>query len=134
MKIREVVLETDLPEISRWFEKRRWPQPPIDGIGPDFGLICEQDGVSIACCFIYLTGRAIAFIEWCGTNPDVDQAIATTGFSAIIEHMKRMCEVSQEPKIRALHLNTKNKLFASHLESNGFKREDGFVRMLWTSK
>lgn len=133
MKIREVDIEKDLETIAKWFENRKWPQPSVEGIGPSLGLICELGDIPIACCFIYLTSRSIAFIEWCGTNPNVTQNIATAAFGALLDHIKQMAAVSK-PEIKALSLVTKNKMFASHLESNGFKREDGFIRMLWTSK
>lgn len=132
MIIREAK-DTDITAISEWFEKRRFPQPVIEAIAPSFGLIAEQDGVQIACVWVYTTGRSIAFMEWMATNPMFPQDFCNAALDAILEHLKQMCKVS-EPKIRALCLHTRNKSLAFHLESKNFKKEDKYMRLMWTLK
>lgn len=134
MIIREIDKEKDLPEIARWFENRKWPMPVVQDIGPGFGIMAEEDGVGYACVWAYLTGRSIAFLDWCGTNPSVGDREGVTALDECFMHLKRMCEMS-EPKIRALSMVTKNRFIANHLEARmGFRKEEDCFRLLWTAK
>lgn len=127
------ITASDIPTIGKWFEKRKWPLPAIEAIGPDFGVIAEEDGVPVACIHAYLTGRSVAFIEFCGTNPDVSSQTGMIAFDRLIQHFKKMCDHST-PKIRALCLYTQSEQLAARFKKNGFKTEEKYHRALWTLK
>jgi hypothetical protein len=133
MEIREIQADRDLEEIARWFLNRKWPYPVIENIGPGFGLIAEEGEVKYACAWIYLTGRGIAYIDWLATNPDVDRKIGAESLNSLVERIKELAKVF-EPEIKALCFFTKNKALASQMEFNDFRKEEGYSRLLWTSK
>lgn len=127
------IRESDLPEIIRWFDERRWPLPPVKDIGAKVGAVAEKDGVLYACIYAYLTGTSIAFLEWPGTNPDIPINQAMEAFDEIVAHYKAMCQVS-EPKVRALSISTQSKHLAERFKNHGFKLQDSYIRALWTLK
>lgn len=133
MIIREIIAEEDLPEIARWFETHRWPFPAVPGIGPGLGIIAEEDGVLYACAWIYITGRSLAYIDWLATNPDTPREQNNKALELVIEKIKETASNSSPP-VKALCLITKNKSLAQKLMGLKFKREEGFYKLLWTSK
>lgn len=134
MIIREIKPELDLEEIAKWFQTRKWPMPPIENIGPSFGLIAEdQEGNRYGCVWLYTTGRSLAYVDWLAVNPEFTQAQGNQAIQLIMDHIKQMCQVS-DPKIKALCLFTKNRALANHMTTMGFKKEDNYQRLLWTSK
>ena len=130
MIIRQIE-QSDLPEIFSWFENRKYPQPIIEDIAPDFGIIAEDNGVKVACMWAYLTGRSIAFIDWVATNPKVIQPREYT--DALITHMKTMCEHS-DPPIRALCFFTQNDKLAEQFKKSEFRANKTFHKLIWTTK
>lgn len=133
MNVRKIDLEQDAEIIFKWFENRKWPHPAVADVAPEFGLIAEQGGVGIACVWIYLTGRSLAYMDWLATNPDLPNTMGTLGIDAIVEYLKDFCKVS-EPRIRALSLVTKNKSLAAHMQTSKFRKEEGYYKLTWTSK
>lgn len=133
MKTREIKLEDDLPEISRWFKNRKWPMPAVQNIGPNVGLIAEEDDELLACAWVYITGRGIAFIDWVATNPDLPKGLTNEALSVVLDDIKKMCTVAT-PKVNALCFYTKNESLAYALGNKGFKKESEYHKLLWTSK
>jgi len=133
MKTREIKIEDDLPEICEWFKNRKWPAPVIENIGPNVGLVAEENGVLYACAWVYITGRSLAFIDWIATNPDLPKKVTNEALGLILEDLKKMCSAAS-PKISALCLMTKNESLAYGLVKRGFKKESEYHRLLWTSK
>ncbi len=74
MKIKDVkfrlLKEADMPEVSSWFVKHKWPISPGPEILPDTAYIAEIDGVPLAVSWIYLTNSTIFWLEWVATNPN----------------------------------------------------------------
>jgi hypothetical protein len=83
--------------------------------------------------FSYLTGTAVAYLEWPCTNPDVPLKQAMDAFDEIVSHYKAMCQVS-EPKVRALTLMTQSKHLSDRFRKHGFKIQEGYTRAIWTLK
>lgn len=125
------IAENDHPELFRWFQSRKWPLPPVEEIAPDLGFVAEKNGVLIACAWAYLTGRAIGFIEWVGTNPDVSTQEGMTGLTKIIATLKG----ARTPHpVRAWCFLTKNDALAEKFHSLGFRVEENYKRLLWVDK
>lgn len=131
--IREIK-QDDYPEIITWFLDRKWPQPPIEGIGPNIGWVDErEDGELLSCAFTYTTGTSLAIIEWTGTNPELSESQTMPSLISVFDHIKRCCELS-DPKIRALIMFTQNDALASRLKEKGFSKTPGFMRLIWSLK
>lgn len=130
MIIRQITKD-DMPEVFSWFATRKYPQPIVESIAPDFGIVAEEDGILKACMWAYLTGRSIAFVEWVATNPSVRDHRKYT--DALIQHLKTMCEHS-DPPIRALCFYTQNEKLAGQFKHAGFSKGKEYFRMLWTTK
>ncbi len=130
--IREIT-ESDLPEIFRWFNDRKWPMPAVEGVGPTLGFLAEKEGVPFACIYSYVTGTSVAYLEWPGTNPDIPQDQAMQAFDEIIMHFKKMCELSN-PKVRVLCLTTQNEALSERFKKHGFKIQKDNYRAVWTLK
>jgi len=133
MNIREVDLNIDGEEIAKWFLNRKWPYPMVANIGPIHGFIAEKEGNKYACAWVYMTGRSLAHIDWLATNPVLDPKTTAEALDLVIEKIKEVTPFS-DPPIKALCIMTKNKALASRLQSKKFVKEDGFQRLLWTSK
>jgi len=127
------ITELDIPEIARWFDSRKWPLPPVEGIGPTFGMIAHKHDVMYACIYSYTTGASIAYLEWPGTNPDVPQEQSMAAFDELIFHFKKSCEVSK-PKIRCLCIVTASDLLANRFKKHGFKIQGDCFKAIWTLK
>lgn len=127
------IREDDMPEIFRWFSERHWPMPPVEGVGPRIGVLAEKNGIIYACIYSYITGTAVSYLEWPGTNPDVPMGQQMAAFDEIIHHFKKMCEVSN-PKIRVLRLTTQSAALAEKFKKHGFKVDSDFYRATWTLK
>lgn len=133
MDIREVNLEVDGKEIAEWFLNRKWPYPMVANIGPIYGFIAEKDGSKYACAWVYLTGRSLAHIDWLATNPKLDQKETADALDLLIDKIKDIGAFSNPP-VKALCIYTKNKSLASRLQGKQFLKEEGYQRLLWTSK
>jgi hypothetical protein len=135
MLIREI-LEDDLTEIFSWFETRKWPLPAITGIGPRMGMMAIDDrGVPMSCAWLYLSGTAIADIDWVATNPDVDQAVAMDSVGDLVERLQAWSKGSEPAaKIRALRLFTKSDKLVEVFEKRQFRKAKDYTRLLWTLK
>lgn len=127
------IRENDIPEIIRWFDDRKWPLPGVPNIGPRIGVIAERDGVGFACAYAYLTGTAVAYIEWTSTNPDVSQEEGMRAFDEIMSHFKKMSELSN-PKVRVLVLMTQSEALANRMKKHGFKVQEEQFKAVWTLK
>lgn len=129
MKVRPI-LESDLTEVLGWFQSRKWPQPPIEGIAPTDGLVAEHDGVLVACAWFYTTGRSIAYIEWTGTNPALPDGQGAEGLIEIVEALKEMGD-KISPPVKAWCMFTQNEKLAAQFERMKFKKQSGYQRVLW---
>lgn len=127
------IKEDDLPEIIRWFSKRKWPMPAVPGVGAKIGALAEKNGVMYACIYTYVTGTSVAYLEWPCTNPDVPLDQSMGAFDELIIHFQKMCSFS-EPKIRVLCITTQSEHLSKRFEKHGFKKESGYHRALWTLK
>lgn len=132
MIVRDIKPE-DMPEIFSWFEKKRWPYPPVERVAPEWGFVAEKDGRKLACAFAYLTGTSIAFIDWTATNPEVDESVTVKALVDVIEKMKEIFQAIS-PKVSAMCLATPNKRLAERFEKTGFRKQEGFYRCLWVAK
>lgn len=130
--IREIK-EDDLPEIIRWFSNKKWPFPAAPGAGAQIGALAEKNGILYACIFTYITGTAVAYLEWPCLNPDIPKEQSGEAFDELIYHYKRMTEMS-EPKIRLLCLTTQSESLAERFKNHGFRVNDGFYRAVWMLK
>jgi len=133
MKTRDIKLDDDMLEICRWFKNRKWPAPVIENIGPNFGLVAEDNGELLACAWVYITGRSLAYVDWIATNPDLPKNLTNDALGLVVEDIKKMCDKAS-PKIRALCLITKNESLAFSMAKRGFKKESEYHKLLWTSK
>jgi hypothetical protein len=127
------IKDEDMPEIIRWFNDRRWPMPVVENSGPRNGVLAEKNGIIYACIYSYLTGTAVAYLEWPGTNPDIHLDQSMEAFDEIVFHYKRMSELA-EPKVRVLCLMTHSEHLANRFKKHGFKVQGDYYKAVWTLK
>jgi hypothetical protein len=132
MKIRKVE-QDDLVEIFGWFTHRKWPLPPVESITPADGFLAEEEGVPLACVWVYFTGRSIAFMEWLATNPSVPDAKGMEGLKSVIKGLKDFGN-EMSPPVKTYCYFTQNEKLAKHFTKMGFRKQEGYQRLLWTSK
>lgn len=126
------VNESDIPEISTWFESISWDLPPVENSLPKQGFLAEQDGKLLACAWLYTSGTSIAEIGWTCTNPKSDSKLQSDAISAVVEFIqKEICKVSG---IKSLKLYTKNMKFVQKLEGLNFRKKFPFYQMTWVSR
>jgi hypothetical protein len=125
--------ERDLPEIARWFDNRKWPLPPVKGVGPRIGVVAEKNGVMYACIYSYLTGTSVVYLEWPGLNPDAPISQAMEAMSEVIDHFKKMCDLS-DPKVRVLSITTPSFSLSEEFKKHGFRTESGYYKATWMLK
>ena len=123
------ITDDDFSEIARWFDNRKWPLPPAKNVGSKIGVIAEKNGVKYACIYSYLTGTAVAYLEWPGLNPDVPMEQSMAAFSDIIRHFKKMCEFS-DPKIRVMSITTPSYSLSEEFKKHGFRIESGYYKQI----
>jgi len=127
------VHEEDVPEISRWFESIAWDLPAVEGALPRDGLLALKDGVPVACAWIYVTGSAVAFVQWTNTNPNVSDADQADGIVKIIKSYQEAAP-NLQPPVKSLAIYTKNEKFKEKLKSLGFRATFGFYQCTWVAK
>jgi hypothetical protein len=132
MKVRKIE-QDDLPEIFGWFKHRKWPLPAVEDVSPSDGFLAEEDGVMLACVWVYFTGRSFALLEFLSTNPAAPDAKGMEGLKSIVRGLKEFApEVS--PPVKTYCYFTQNDKLAKHFNKMGFKKQEGYARLLWTSK
>lgn len=132
MIIRKITDE-DVPEISRWFTSIQWDLPPVANAMPKDGFVAESDGVLVACAWIYLTGSAVAFVQWTNSNPDLDEKVQAEGISAIINQYQEMSK-HLVPAVKTIVTYTKNERFKTKLKNLGFRSQFNFYQCTWVGK
>lgn len=123
----------DLPEVFSWYADRKWPTPPVESVGPKHGFVSEEDGVMMACAWLYLTGTAKAYLDWTATNPSVDEQKSSLAMTHLIQEIKKIAEVT-DPSIKVIEFITGNEKLAERFERLKFKKEKQSYRLLWTRK
>lgn len=127
------VEETDVKELSRWFESIKWPMPPAEGLLPKDSFLVETDNKLVACAFVYLTGTAFLYISWTNTNPDASEKEQSDGLEKIVRSVQEFAKVSH-PKIRVIQTFTKNEKFAQKLKNLDFRLDFGYYQATWMLK
>lgn len=127
------IIDEDLPEIARWFDDRKWPLPPADGVGAKIGTVAEKNGVMYACIYTYTTGTSVVYLEWVGLNPSVPIEQTSDALVQLIDNLKKMCQFS-EPKVRVLSFSTQSSFLASKFKTSGFRIESDYYKATWMLK
>ena len=92
MRVRRIILEEDYPVIRTWWEDRG-VQAPSQGLLPYTGVMAENNGVPVACAFLYEDkGGVVGMIEWEATNPEVKSAMdRIRGLNLIFQFFEEYC-------------------------------------------
>jgi hypothetical protein len=127
------ITDDDLPEISKWFAAIQWDLPPVEGVFPKDGFVAVKDDTLVACAWIYLTGSAVAFVQWTNTNPDLDEVTQSDGITAIMKQYQEMSK-HLSPQVKTIVTYTKNERFKTKLKSLNFRAQFGFFQCTWVGK
>lgn len=127
------VQETDLIELSRWFETRKWPYPAIANAGPSIGMLALNGETPLACVWVNVSDSSLAQVDWTGTNPDVPTDESGEALMTLLEHLKAWA-TQDDSGVNALVLYTRNAKLSHFMKHRGFKHEEGFSRLLWIKK
>ena len=127
------ITSADITIISRWFQYRRWPLPPVENVMPRDGFVaCHDDGTLLACAWLYSTGSSKAEVSWMNMNPDVEEDVAKAALLAVVEWIQKAVSYS-DPPIRLLVSFTDDEQVIRSLESLGFRIRYGYARLTWTA-
>lgn len=76
MKIRRIILEQDYPLLATWWTRRHGEPPPLNML-PATGVFAEENGIPVACAFLYeISNASINIVEWEATSPDCKSPMA----------------------------------------------------------
>jgi len=92
VRVRRIAIDRDYPTIKTWWEKRG-SEAPSPGLLPPVGVISEDNGIPLACAFLYeAVGCSIAMVEWEATNPDYKSAlIQVRALTQIFDFFETFC-------------------------------------------
>lgn len=127
------ITEEDIPLVAEWFADKKWEMPPVEKLLTMYGLIAESaKGVSSACCWLYLTDTAVAYLGWFGANPQLSEQEQSDGVQQLILFVQDA--VYHVPNIKLLLYYTQNEALAQKFEGLGFRNKKRFIQCAWMPK
>lgn len=117
MEFRYFKEKEDYDKLCDWWKFWRFTPPSIEML-PRTGVIVNNDGVDVACGFLYLTDSKMCWIEFVVSNPLVkDKKVRSECIDSLLN---QLCGVAKELEYKIVFASIKNENLANKYIANGF--------------
>lgn len=128
------IKDEDIPTIAEWFANKQWEMPPVENLLGIYGLIAEtHKGEPAACCWLYITETAVAYLAWFGMNEKLSEEERHDGVRQLV-HFVQGAVLQHVAGIKLLLYYTQDEALAAKLHGLGFEKKRKFIQCSWMPK